>query len=205
MGDKRRLKRNERRSLILQSATDLFAASGYHGVSLDQIAARAGVSKPVLYDHFSSKENLFAEVMRVIRAELLEVGQQALVAEGDVEERLRAALRAFFTYVGGHPQAMRVLLVTPRGEPALEVLAASIQEEVTTALLALLLPLLPQAPGAAEMRRLRLQMEFVKQGIHGLAEWWPSQPGVSGEELTEAVLRVIWPGLIGALKSSGAA
>ncbi|WP_019587202.1 TetR/AcrR family transcriptional regulator [Deinococcus apachensis] len=202
MGDKRRLKRNERRSLILRSAADLFAEAGYRGVSLDEIAARAGVTKPVLYDHFSSKENLFAEVMGVIRADLLEVGRQALVPEGDVEERMRAALRAFFTYAGGHPQAMRVLLVTPRGEPALEALAASIQEEVTAALLALLLPLLPEAPDAAELRWRRLQVEFVKQGIHGLAEWWPSQAGLSGEELTEAVLRVIGPGLIGAPKSS---
>lgn len=196
---RRRLGRAQRRGLILHSATEHFARAGYHGASLDLIAAGAGVSKPVLYDHFPSKQALFAEVLRQVRAELLGAGTQAVQATGTPEERVRAALLGFFTSAGAAPYAMRVLLGVSRGEPELEALSLAIQTEVTDTLLALLLSMLPGPPPAAAQAELRLQLEFIKQGLHGLAEWWPSQPNLSAEALTDAVMGVIWPGVQRAL------
>lgn len=195
----RRLKRDERRALLLERATQVFAEKGYRGTTLDDVAARAGVTKPVLYDHFGSKEALLTEVLRAIRAELLGAGEQALIPEGRAEERIRRAVLAFFTYAEARPQALRVLLNAARGEAALERVTAEIQAEVTEALVALLAPLLPPGMSEAERLRFRLRVELVKQGLHGLSQWWLEQaePRPSREELADVVMEVMWEGLAG--------
>ena len=191
---RRRLGRDERRRLILEGATRLFARSGLRGVSLDEIAAASGVTKPVLYDHFPSKEALYLSALERVRGELLALGAQGVETPGSPEARVQAALLGFFGYARGQPEAMRLLL-SASGEAALDERAARIQDEVTDQLLGLFLSLLPAPPPSAEAARLRLQMEFIKQGLHGLAAWWPGHPEVTGEQLADSVLRVMWNGL----------
>jgi len=64
LDNRSRLPRDERRAILLSAALEVFTVSGYHAASMDEIADRAGVSKPVLYQHFPSKLDLYLAVSR---------------------------------------------------------------------------------------------------------------------------------------------
>ena len=186
----------QRRQRILDVAAELFAARGYHSTSVGEIAAAAGITKPVLYDHFASKQQLFVELMESIRDELTSRGAAAMSADADIEARVRAAVEAFFDYVEERPAAARVLLVTPRGEPELTEAAQVVQSQATAALTELLLAERTLLPGARNRRRrVELITEFMKQGLHGLAEWWAAHPDTPKRALVDAALDVAWSGL----------
>jgi AcrR family transcriptional regulator len=186
----------QRRQRILDVAAELFAARGYHSTSVAEIAAAAGITKPVLYDHFASKQQLFIELMEDIRDELTSRGAAAMHADADVETRVRAAVEAFFDYVEERPAAARVLLVTPRGEPELTEASALVQAQATAALTDLLVAEPALLPGARNRRRrIELITEFLKQGLHGLAEWWAEHPATPKHALVDAALDIAWSGL----------
>src|SRR6266566_3286502 len=154
----------ERRLRILEVAVEAFAARGYDGASVGEIAAAAGVTKPVLYDHFASKRALYVALMESIRDELTARGAAAMQADAPLEARIRTAIEAFFAYVEERPAAARVLLVAPRGEPELVEPARRVQEEATSALSALLSAEPDLLPGARDWtRRLERFTEVLKQ------------------------------------------
>ena len=94
-----RMPRAQRRSQLLNLATRVFTERGYHGTSMDDIAGAAGVTKPVLYQHFSSKETLYVEVIDIIADELL-AGVRAIGDfEGETTGRVRYGLERFFHLV----------------------------------------------------------------------------------------------------------
>jgi AcrR family transcriptional regulator len=193
-----RLKAPERRARILEAAEQAFAARGYHSTSMDDIAAAAGITKPVLYDHFSSKLDLYTRLTEGIRDELTTRGAAAMAADAPPRQRIRTGVEAFFAFVEERPSAARVLLFTPIGEPELVDAAREVQAGATAALAALFV-----AEGglfadtADRERRIELVTEFMKQGLHGLAEWWSQHPGTPREELVDVVTDLLWHGLRG--------
>jgi AcrR family transcriptional regulator len=195
---RRRLKAAERRQRILSAAEQAFAARGYHSTSMDDIAAAAGVTKPVLYDHFASKHDLYVKLTEGIRDELTSLGAAAMAADAPAEQRVRSALEAFFVFVEQRPSAARVLLFTPVGEPELVEAARQVQTGATAALSALLGAEGDLLAGAPD-RELRLELltEFMKQGLHGLAEWWSQHPETPREALVAAAMDLVWSGLRG--------
>ncbi|GAB4096608.1 TetR/AcrR family transcriptional regulator [Brachybacterium squillarum] len=90
-----RMPRRERRAQLLGIATEVFRARGYQGTSMDDIAAAAGVTKPVLYQHFTSKETLYKEVIDVLGASLLEVARSLRDVPGPPQARVEEGLRRF--------------------------------------------------------------------------------------------------------------
>ena len=196
-GSKRlRLSGAERRALILDVAARLFAAKGFHETSVGEIATAAGISKIVLYDHFASLEALFVELTRSARDGLLARGQMQMAADGPLEERVRAAIETFFAYVEEEPARARILLIAPRGEPELRNLVASIQDEATQGLLHLLMAEDTLFRGESDRgARLILIAEFIKSGLHGLAEWWVRHPDVPRDRLIATAMDVAWRGL----------
>ena len=190
-----RLRGAERRALILDVAAELFAAQGFHETSVGEIAAAAGISKIVLYDHFASKEELFLELTRSARDGLLARGQIQMAGAGPLEERLRAAVETFFAYVEEEPARARILLIVPRGEPELRALVTAIQDEATQGLTGLLVAEDALFQGESDRAgRLMLVAEFMKSGLHGLAEWWVRHPDVPRDRLV-ATAMVAWAGL----------
>jgi AcrR family transcriptional regulator len=191
-----RLTGAERRRRILDAATDAFAGGGYHGASMAEIAAAAGVTKPVLYLHFDSKERLFVALLEAISGELTDRGAAALVRDAPAEARVRTAVEAFFAFVAEQPAAARVLLAVPAGAPEAMEASRRVQAQVTARLAGLLAPEGGSAGGAPESdRRLELVAEFAKQGLHGLAEWWATHRDVPRAALVEAAMEVLWSGL----------
>src|SRR5215216_319872 len=95
----------ERRDVIVEAASRLFAIRGYANTSVADVAARAGVTKPIVYRHFGSKKDLHLALLSLHRDELLGTLAAAMQAPGTLAERVPRAVDAWFTYVEDHPFA----------------------------------------------------------------------------------------------------
>jgi AcrR family transcriptional regulator len=94
-----RLPRSARRRQLLAAAQDVFVAQGYHAAAMDDIAERAGVSKPVLYQHFPGKLELYLALLDTHCDAIVEKVRAAMAATTDNKERVRGAVRAYFDFV----------------------------------------------------------------------------------------------------------
>lgn len=186
----------QRRQTILTAAAAAFAARGYHATTMREIATAAGITKPVLYDHFASKQQLYLTLIESARDELTAGTAHAMQRDAPARVRIRTAIEGFFRYVEQHPAAAKVLFTPPEGEPEIVAAAQCVQTAATARLVALLTTerdLLPAAPDRD--RRLELFMEFIKVGLHGLAAWWAAHPDTPREALVAAVMDLTWNGL----------
>src|ERR1700693_194412 len=91
-----RLPRHERRRQLLDAALEVFVSQGYHAAAMDEIAERAGVSKPVLYQHFPGKLELYLALLDESVADLVGAVSAALASTTDNRDRVPATFRAFF-------------------------------------------------------------------------------------------------------------
>jgi AcrR family transcriptional regulator len=94
-----RLPRRARRNQLLGAAQEVFVAQGYHAAAMDDIAERAGVSKPVLYQHFPGKLDLYLALLDQHCDNLLQAVRNALASTTDNKQRVRATMDAYFAYV----------------------------------------------------------------------------------------------------------
>jgi AcrR family transcriptional regulator len=114
-----RLPRPARRLQLLGAAREVFVAQGYHSAAMDEIAERAGVSKPVLYQHFPGKLELYLALLDESVAELIGAVSDALASTTENRERVPATFRAFFDYVNGPGEAFRLVFESDlSNEPA---------------------------------------------------------------------------------------
>jgi AcrR family transcriptional regulator len=114
-----RLPRSARRKQLLAAAQEVFVAQGYHAAAMDDIAERAGVSKPVLYQHFPGKLELYLALLDTHCEELVEKVRAAMTATTDNKERVAGANRAYFEFVGHESEAFRLVFESDlRNEPA---------------------------------------------------------------------------------------
>ena len=98
-GDKARLPRDERRAILLTAALEVFTAAGYHSAAMDEIADRANVSKPVLYQHFPSKLDLYLAVLDLHIDSLVFELQKAISSTPDNSKRVHATVVAYFAFI----------------------------------------------------------------------------------------------------------
>src|SRR5262245_47828760 len=107
-GRNRRLSASERRAQLIDVGRGVFAKRGYEATSMEEIADRAKVSKPIVYEHFGGKEGLYAVVvdreMDYVVRRIVEA-----IAAGSPRERMERATFAFLTYVRDHPDGFAVL------------------------------------------------------------------------------------------------
>jgi AcrR family transcriptional regulator len=158
--------RPDREREMLEAAGEIFASQGFHAASMDAIAAAAGISKPMLYNYFGSKEGLYLAYIRHSGRALLRSLRDAASPQAPGGERLRAGVIAFLTYVEEHRSGWAVLhreTTAQGGSLAAEV--ADLRERIAGMLTVLL-------DGEA------LAHAFVGAG-ESLATWWlghPEQP-----------------------------
>src|SRR5437867_10247622 len=107
---RRRLRAADRRAQLLEVARRVFGNSGFHGVSMDDVARESGVTKPILYDHFASKEALYLALLDVDAQALEERIRAALQAPTGNRERIRASFEAYFDFVDEHAEGFRLLI-----------------------------------------------------------------------------------------------
>lgn len=104
-----RLPRDERRSQLLAAALEVFTTSGYHAAAMDEIADRANVSKPVLYQHFPSKLELYLAVLDQHIDALVFAIQRAIASTSDNRNRVKATIEAYFGFIEDEGGAFRLI------------------------------------------------------------------------------------------------
>lgn len=104
-----RLPRNARRAQLLVAAQEVFVRSGYHAAAMDEIADQAGVSKPVLYQHFPSKLELYLALLDQHAGELVEAVRAALASTSDNKQRVAATMAAYFEFVDREGEPFRLV------------------------------------------------------------------------------------------------
>jgi AcrR family transcriptional regulator len=187
----------ERKRIILEQAMELFSRRGFHGASIDAIVAASGITKPVLYDHFSSKGDLYIQVCKHIRERLLAAGNQVVTPSRGIAERIRAGVEAFFEFAEQNPAAIRILLSPPRDEKRLYGAVQAVQDEATAAITKMYLAIGVTPPRDAEsVSQLQVQVEFIKRGLHALGQWRLEHASTSRDVVVDAISRLIHSGLV---------
>jgi len=193
---RRRLPGPERRALILNAALRAFAANGYDGAAMDEIAEAAGISKAVVYDHVASKRDLYTQLLHATRTEIESLVETALRTSGDDgEERVHAAVDAIYRYVEEQPEAARLLLLELQGANV-SAIGRELEEKLSEALARTLgteTSAFDDRPGREA--QLTILAELLKWVVLGGAGWWYRHPHVPREDLVERSVDVIWPAI----------
>ena len=195
---RRRLPAADRRELILTAALDAFAAGGdYHGTSLVDVAARAGVSKALIYEHFGSKRELHGALLEAYVSELLEEVLLAVAAEEPGEERLRAGLDAFFAFVERRRDAWRMLFRNA-DDPEIARWQERLRREAAVTITARMAADRPAAahldPAEAEVVVPMLAQQLLGS-VQFLANWWDEHREIPRERILATAMDFIWVGV----------
>ncbi|MEZ5253126.1 MAG: TetR/AcrR family transcriptional regulator [Microthrixaceae bacterium] len=188
-----RLPAAERRAQLLKTAVDVFAANGFHDTSMNVIAEAAGVTKPVLYQHFASKRALYLALLAELGDELRQTIAKATAAAPGPRQQIEYGFIAYFTYVEGNANAFRVLFGA--GTRRDEEFAEAVQQ-VEDSIAELAAELIDVDGLSLERRRL------LGNGIVGLAEgacryWLANAVEVDATTLATEVSWLAWAGLRG--------
>ncbi len=182
--------------MIAQAATEVFADFGYHGASMDEIARRSGVSVPVVYDHFESKQQLHRHLLEHHFGELREIWQDHFVGDDAPEERMARAFDAWFAYVETHPYAWKMLFRDTTGDLEIQAIHAQVAAQSRAALL----PLLAAEQGsehiadAGDEESLEMAWEALRSVLQGLALWWYDHRDIPRERVVKTAMNSVWMG-----------
>ena len=193
---RKRMSAPARRELIEAAATELFSERGYYATSIDEIAKRSGVTPPVLYDHFESKQDLYRRLLEGHFAGLRRVWRENLPGSDPPAERIAQAVDAWFAYVQAHPFAARMLFRDTTGDPTI----AAMHEQVMAASRAEMLPMITGDEGiegfVGNLSETGVEMIWVvlRGVLQGLAMWWDGHPEVPREQLVATAMASLWFG-----------
>ncbi len=189
---RRRLSKEARRAQLLVAAEAVFGELGYSGATMERIAAHDGVTRALLYEHFTSIDEIYLECHRTAREEMQQRMLDAAARSGpDLHDQLRAGLFAYFGFVGERPQRFQ-LLYGPGGPggPMAEQTAALrfTSAEWIASMFAAAAPHIPEDEAIAAAH-------IISGAAEQLARWWRRNPGVPIETVVEWVMTAIWPGV----------
>jgi AcrR family transcriptional regulator len=183
----------ERRAQLLQVARRVFGTSGFHAASMEAVAKEAGVTKPILYDHFPSKKELYLALIDADLAVLHEEVRKALDAPIGNRERIRASFQAYFDFVDEHAEGFRLLMQEAVGaEGEFRRRVAHVRDQILSEVADLIV---------RESKSMldRLHAEIVALALIGMVETVAQrEPGGSPEKRREAVdllVRLAWRGI----------
>lgn len=187
-----RLPRGERREQLLEAASEVFVDRGFHAAGMDEIADRAGVSKPVLYQHFSSKQDLFLAVLAQHVDVLVSGVRQALRTTTDNRQRLRAAVQAFFDFIEHDSQGYRLIFENDYiSEPQVAAQVKVATEACTDAVF----DLISRDSGLEAHRARMIAVGLVGISVDCARYWLDSDRPVSKEDAVEGTVAFAWGGL----------
>jgi AcrR family transcriptional regulator len=189
-----RLPRHERRRQLLDAALEVFVSQGYHAAAMDDIAERAGVSKPVLYQHFPGKLELYLALLDESVDALVATVRDALSSTQDNKQRVAATFGAYFEYMGGKGEAYRLVFESDLGnEAAVRDKLERGQRECA----ALISPIVRQDAGLDDD-----EARLLSVGMVGLAQvtaryWLGTRDRVPRATAEQLVARLAWRGISG--------
>jgi AcrR family transcriptional regulator len=195
-----RMPRSARRAQLLDAALEVFVAKGYHATGMDDIADRAGVSKPVLYQHFPGKLELYLALLDTSCDAVVDAVAAALEATDDNKERVAATVDAFYTYVANDKAAFRLVFESDlTQEPAVRERV----ERVITDSAALITQVIRDDTGLPDEESELLAVSLVGMA-HVSARYWLA-PGitVSQADAVRLVSTLAWRGIRGYPRTEG--
>lgn len=202
---RKRLSAAQRRQVIEAAATELFAARGYPGASIEEIARRAGVTPPVVYDHFASKIDLYRQLLEAHFARLREIWGRDFPGEENSAARVSRSFDAWFFCVQQNPEAARMLFREPSGDRAAE----AVHRQVSAASRAQVMKLFAATPGSEGLTGsppgpgLEMAWVVLRGVLQGLALWWVEHPEVPREQVVAMATNSLWIGFERAAAGEG--
>jgi AcrR family transcriptional regulator len=197
--------RAQREEQILRIAEEVFAERGYQATTMEDVADRVGVTKPLIYDYFGSKEGLLSAAVLRARTQLREATEaawQSVAEDAPLVEVFRAGVRAFFDFIDEHAHAF--VLIQQEGAMASQAsgLIESIREQQSSATVRTL----RGAPGLSAVPDDLLEgyAEVIIGACERVAVWRTRRPEVTAEAATELVVSSVWGGLAALLPDSPA-
>ncbi len=180
----------------LEAAHELFAERGYAAVTMDEIAAAVGVTKPLLYNYFGNKERLYIACMERAGDALIAMVADTVGKTENPGDALGAGVRAFFAFLDTDRAAWAVLFdeTLPRGGEVFDRVAAyrgQIAELVSGSLLAQL----PDRTRDAAKVEVEALSTALLGAAEALARWWLRTEAISAEDAAELLISTVEPGL----------
>ena len=189
-----RMPRDERRAQLLAAATDLFVNNGYHATVMDDIAEHAGVSKPVLYQHFPSKLELYLALLERHTEELVQRVQAAIAETHDNWQRISNAIGAYFDFVDGDDGAFRLVFESDlRNQPSVQVVV----ERMYAACVQAIAQAVVADAGLDADRAWLVAVGVVGISEHGARYWLTRRQELSKDEAVALTASLAWKGLAG--------
>jgi AcrR family transcriptional regulator len=188
-----RLPAARRREQLLEVALAVFGEHGFHPTSMNDVADAAGVTKPVLYQHFRSKRDLYREVLTDVGAQLLDAITKATTAAQSPHEQVELGFIAYFSWVEANEAAFRVLFGGgTRRDEEFAAQVAEVEGAIAEAIATLI-----DVEGLTDTQRRRLA-----HGLVGLAEgtsrlWMAEGAEEPAADLARLVADLAWRGLRG--------
>jgi len=187
-----RLPRTARRAQLLGAARDVFVVNGYHTASMDDIADRAGVSKPVLYQHFPGKLDLYLALLDASIDSLVAAVEEALASNVDNKLRVAATMQAYFDFVADETGAFRLVFESDlTSEPAVRERVDRVQQECAERVSAVI---------AEDAGLNDAQSHLLAVGLTGLAQvtaryWMTAGSGIPKDVAVGLVSSLSWRGI----------
>jgi AcrR family transcriptional regulator len=189
-----RLPRSVRRAQLLDAALEVFTSQGYHSAAMDDIAERAGVSKPVLYQHFPSKMDLYLALLDSGAEDLIAKIKEALESTRDNRMRVTAAIAVYFSFVDDSAEAFRLLFETDlfNEEPVRERVQRADDECA-----ALLREVIAEDTGLGSEESTMLAFGLMGMAQLSARRWLRGDESIDRQRAAELVSRMGWRGISG--------
>jgi AcrR family transcriptional regulator len=186
--------RSERRTQLLESALEVFVAQGYHAAAMDDIADRAGVSKPVLYQHFPGKLDLYLALLDQACDTIIDATREALEATDDNKRRVGATMHVFYDYVANAHGAFRLVFESDlTNEPAVRERV----ERVTTETASLIGEVIADDTGLPAEQAYLLAVSLVGMAQVSARFWLDAPRGIDQRDAADLVAGLAWRGIRG--------
>jgi len=193
-----RLPRDERRAQLLVAALEVFTASGYHSAAMDEIADRAKVSKPVLYQHFPSKLDLYLAVLDLHIDSLVFAIQKAIAANRENSARVAATVEAYFGFIDSEGEAFRLLFESDMNvEPQVRERLNRMTYDCAAAVSAVI----SIDTGLGKEESMMLAVGIIGTVQTSARHWLDRDGKIDRRRATELVMNLIWRGISGFPKS----
>ena len=193
-----RLPRDERRAQLLVAALEVFTAAGYHSAAMDEIADRANVSKPVLYQHFPSKLELYLAVLDLHIDSLVFAIQKAIASTRENSSRVAATVEAYFGFIDSEGEAFRLLF---ESDMNLEPQVRERLNRMTYDCAAAVSAVISIDTGLGKEESMMLAVGIIGT-VQTTARHWLDRDGkIDRQRATELVMNLIWRGISGFPKS----
>jgi len=180
----------------MDAARQVFADRGHEAATVREIAGVAGVSVPVLYQHFESKSQLHVALLQEGGDQL--IAQVASVPpEGTPEQFLRRTLDAFFGWVEEHPGQSRVIFRDAAADPVVAAAQSALFVRARDAIAGLfaLTPSWELSSEIGQRRGREMLAQLTLFGLNGLAAWWWDNPDVPREQVVDTAMDLLWTGI----------